>query len=765
MTSTLSATQGNSRAGGGLNWNIILLLAVSFISFLVAEQIIAGWLPLGERINVSRRDFNLLEITTIVGSIAWGLVTLRTAWGFIRHERTPSIRRYFSENTPMPPGVLLAVGLLGIIGIFSLVIAEQVLTGWLPLGERVNISRRDINFVETLAIIGAGLWGLVSLRTVFGFVRRDARAWAVGQWVLLLTALFGIIFLMSGVFEISGIIPRNGTFLDNMPGVLPLVAPGLLIFLSAFATYRYMTKEMDTRLTKQNVAATLEERALSRDTRALPSPADQAIRNSLARSPGAGAIIGLIAILIIFSVASDLFLEPRALAGALSTNITRGVVAIGITILMISGEFDLSVGSLLGVSGLAFLGLITGQLPMIFIFIACIAIGFACFTGGSGMLRRGQRTPLAIISTLGGLILLASSVFIVVQAVAGQLPENFPPQPPILSAILALSFAGFLGYVNGTILIRTGIPSFIVTLGTLLAFRAIPLLLVAEGRILRYADYFGNTPPTIAISRWVLIGGSLLLSVGILLIARTLLVNQWQAFRGRLINFANDPSDYRDLFLIGSFIRFAVSLIAVLAVLYILVGGAIEQFGLTSTVLEVSFFDLMNGRIEALPFVGQLPREINLRVGVFWWFLLVIIFQFILNQTRYGNATFAVGGNPGAARAQGINTNRVKVLNFIILAVLVGVAAIFDVSRVQSVDALRGEGLELEVIAASVIGGTLLTGGYGSIFGALLGVFIFGILQTGLVLVGMNPRVFNGVIGVIIIIAVVINTVSRRTKS
>jgi simple sugar transport system permease protein len=183
------------------------------------------------------------------------------------------------------------------------------------------------------------------------------------------------------------------------------------------------------------------------------------------------------------------------------------------------------------------------------------------------------------------------------------------------------------------------------------------------------------------------------------------------------------------------------------------------------TPLSVSFFDLMNGRIETLPFIGQLPREINFRIGVLWWFVLVMIFQFILTQTRFGNSIFAVGGNPGAARAQGINVDRVKVTNFVLLALLVGIAAIFDVSRVQSVDALRGSGLELEVIAASVIGGALLTGGYGSVFGALLGVFIFGILQTILVLNSINPRVFNGVIGIILIVAVVINEfISRRTR-
>jgi len=75
-----------------------------------------------------------------------------------------------------------------------------------------------------------------------------------------------------------------------------------------------------------------------------------------------------------------------------------------------------------------------------------------------------------------------------------------------------------------------------------------------------------------------------------------------------------------------------------------------------------------------------------------------------------------------------------------------------------------GNGLELEVIAASVIGGALLSGGYGSIIGAFLGVLIFGMLQTGLVLVGVDSRAFSGVIGVIIIVAVVINTAVRRAR-
>jgi simple sugar transport system permease protein len=134
----------------------------------------------------------------------------------------------------------------------------------------------------------------------------------------------------------------------------------------------------------------------------------------------------------------------------------------------------------------------------------------------------------------------------------------------------------------------------------------------------------------------------------------------------------------------------------------------------------------------------------------------------VLTRTSYGNAVFAVGGNPGAARAQGIDVDRIKVFNFVLLAFLVGIAAILEVARNPGVDPLKGDGWELEVIAMTVIGGALLSGGYGSIIGTMLGVLIFGMLQTGLVLVGMDQRMFQGVIGVIMIIAVVLNNITKR---
>jgi ribose/xylose/arabinose/galactoside ABC-type transport system permease subunit len=750
-----------------VNINAILLLIVSLASFLLAEQIAAGWLPLGDRINISRRDINPIEAAAIAGMVIWGLIALRAFVGFLRHERSASVQDYFENHATMPPGVWLTLAVLVIVGVLMLFIAEQLATGWLPLGDRINISRRDLNWLEWAAMLGTAFWGVLTLFTAYKFLMRDRRAWSWGQWILFLTGVVGVIMLLSGLFQIHSVIPTTGRFWDNLPGVQELTGPALLLTLSCLVAYRYLAVELDAQVSRARkaISGTLSERAAARDVSRRAAPADQAIRNTLARSPGAGAIIGFFALFVIFSVATDLFLRPGSLAGALTTNITRGTIAIGVTMLMIAGEFDLSVGSMYGVSGLAFLGLVTGQLPMFFVWIVLLVVGGSGFFGGLNQVRAGNRSVLMLIATAVGAGMLILSMVLLAASTGNTLPGNLPPVHPIVAAALSVAFTSYLGFVNGWILVRTGIPSFIVTLGTLLAFRAIPLVLVAEGRILRYADYF-NGPPIIHINRWLIVAASVALLAGTLLLANATLPGLWRNFRDRLAQRKQESaSDFADLWVVTAFVRLVISTLVYLLLLYLLIGSALDQLGQTGTLLDISFFDLMNGRITALPFIGEIPRQVTLRIGVLWWLVLVVLFQFILEQTRYGNATFAVGGNAGAARAQGINVSRIKITSYILLAVLVAVAAIFDVSYVQSVDALRGTGLELDVIAASVIGGALLTGGYGSIIGSLLGVFIFGMLQTGLVLVGMDPKVFNGVIGVIIILAVVINTVSRRAKT
>ncbi|MDP6019677.1 MAG: ABC transporter permease, partial [Candidatus Latescibacteria bacterium] len=164
---------------------------------------------------------------------------------------------------------------------------------------------------------------------------------------------------------------------------------------------------------------------------------------------------------------------------------------------------------------------------------------------------------------------------------------------------------------------------------------------------------------------------------------------------------------------------------------------------------------------------GRLPAEWiagNYRISILWWLFLSLLFGLILTRTRYGNAVFATGGNAEAARAQGVPIARIRIANFTLSGGLAALAGIVQVARLKSVDPLRGNGLELEVIAAVVIGGTLLSGGYGSIAGSCIGTALTGMLRTGLVLLSVPANAFRGAIGALVILAVIINTVVRKRR-
>ncbi len=144
--------------------------------------------------------------------------------------------------------------------------------------------------------------------------------------------------------------------------------------------------------------------------------------------------------------------------------------------------------------------------------------------------------------------------------------------------------------------------------------------------------------------------------------------------------------------------------------------------------------------------------------GSFFWFLLmVIIFAIILNSTKKGNWTFATGGDPESAREMGVPINRVKITTFMLASVLAAFAGIVQMSRFSTIDALRGDGMELEAVLAVVVGGASLRGGYGSIVGAALGVIMLAMIKQGLILMGIPAFWFRAGVGVVLIGAAVIN--------
>ena len=153
---------------------------------------------------------------------------------------------------------------------------------------------------------------------------------------------------------------------------------------------------------------------------------------------------------------------------------------------------------------------------------------------------------------------------------------------------------------------------------------------------------------------------------------------------------------------------------------------------------------------------------VRIRVLVLWWLLFVAIATWVLLRTRVGNWIFAVGGNKDSARAVGVPVARVKIGLYMTVgfaAWFVGMHLLFSLHTVQ---AGEGVGNEFEYIIAAVIGGCLLTGGYGSAVGAGLGAFIFGMAKQGIVFAGWNPDWYWTFLGAMLLLATLMNMYVRR---
>ena len=147
---------------------------------------------------------------------------------------------------------------------------------------------------------------------------------------------------------------------------------------------------------------------------------------------------------------------------------------------------------------------------------------------------------------------------------------------------------------------------------------------------------------------------------------------------------------------------------------------------------------------------------------IVWALGLVVFGHVLLTKTRFGNWVFASGGDAEAARNSGVPVSRVKILMFMFTAICATVFATCQVMEFGSAGADRGLLKEFEAIIAVVIGGALLTGGYGSVIGAALGALIFGVVQQGLFFAGVESSLFRVFLGVILLGAVILNTYIRR---
>ena len=291
------------------------------------------------------------------------------------------------------------------------------------------------------------------------------------------------------------------------------------------------------------------------------------------------------------------------------------------------------------------------------------------------------------------------------------------------ASLAGLALALAIGIYQGWLTSYLGVPSFVVTLGGLMSFRGAAFL-VADGKTQPVTD-----PVFLALGGGIdgALGPTLSWALGAVL-AALLVWNTLARRRSRRAHgFPLRPAWLDAALAIG------------FALLVFLFVAAMCAYQLPSKTLA-----------QGIP------------VPVVIWGAVVMTMAFIVRRTRFGRYVYAIGGNPEAALLVGIPVKRVTLQLFLLLAVLVTVAAVVSVARLNAGTNSLGSSMELYVIAAAVIGGVALAGGSGSVLGSVLGALIIQFLESGLLLMDVSIGKRMVLIGQVLIVAVVFDVLYRR---
>jgi simple sugar transport system permease protein len=161
-------------------------------------------------------------------------------------------------------------------------------------------------------------------------------------------------------------------------------------------------------------------------------------------------------------------------------------------------------------------------------------------------------------------------------------------------------------------------------------------------------------------------------------------------------------------------------------------------------------------------FKNGLPKVTGVPVEIIWFVALAFLASYLLSRTPFGNWIFATGGDPESARRVGVPVSRVKVILFCATACAATLVGTMNALDFGSTDASRGILKEFEAIIAAVIGGCLLTGGYGSVIGTFFGAVIFGLVSIGISYTSINHDWFKVFLGCMLLLSVLINHSVRR---
>jgi len=205
------------------------------------------------------------------------------------------------------------------------------------------------------------------------------------------------------------------------------------------------------------------------------------------------------------------------------------------------------------------------------------------------------------------------------------------------------------------------------------------------------------------------------------------------------------------------------SFIITLATFFVLRGVDVGVTRLLTNTVRFDISDQAPGFASAQSIFGStFLSPYNFQDAVLWWIAITVVATVVLTQTTFGNWIFAVGGDANAARAVGVPVARTKIILFMYTAMSAAVVGIMVALRFKGIQSGQGVGLEFFYIIAAVVGGCLLTGGYGSAIGASLGALIIGFAQIGIIFANWDSNWYYTFLGVILFVAVGVNTIVRR---
>lgn len=258
---------------------------------------------------------------------------------------------------------------------------------------------------------------------------------------------------------------------------------------------------------------------------------------------------------------------------------------------------------------------------------------------------------------------------------------------------------------------------------------------------------------------FVVIGGNLDLSVGSMMSFSTIVVLDLHDKLGPALAI---PAMFGMTLALGAFIGFLVGYLK-LNSLIVTLGMLSAIHGLTLTYSGGQNMDIADKAGTWFSIFGQ-GRVMGIPVPILIFALLAVVLSLVLSRTPFGRKVYAVGGNGQAATFSGIPRARVVFMTYLISAFCVATAGLLQASRSMGSQNTVGQGMELEVLAAVILGGASLLGGSGTIFKTVIGVLILGFIQNGLLLVGLEFYFQYVVTWVIIILAVWLDIAAKRGR-